>query len=49
MKIADHLSKEQKQRLEKLKNEKLSRKDIEELMGIHQDTFARHKGAVRRK
>jgi hypothetical protein len=29
--------------------EKLSTKDIEELMGMHRDTYARHKGAVRRK
>jgi len=33
----------------KRKKEKLSRKDIEELMGVHQDIYARHKGAIRRK
>jgi hypothetical protein len=49
MKIADHLSKEQKQRLNKMKNEHLSRKDIEEIMGIHRDTYKRVNGALRRK
>jgi hypothetical protein len=33
----------------KRKTEKLSVKDIEELMGIHQDTYTRKNGAVRRK
>lgn len=33
----------------KPKSEKLSTKDIEELMGIHQDTYTRKNGAVRRK
>lgn len=33
----------------KPKPEKLSTKDIEELMGIHKDTYTRRNGAVRRK
>lgn len=62
MKIADHLSKEQKQKLNKVKSpkkktskpkqkkkEKLSFRDIEELMGTRRDTYERRNGAVRRK
>jgi hypothetical protein len=50
MKVADHLSKEQKQKLNKLgKSEKLSRRDLEELMGKHMDIYTRRNGAVRRK
>jgi hypothetical protein len=33
----------------KRKSEKLSVKDIEELMGIHIDTYRRKNGAIRRK
>lgn len=33
----------------KRNKEKLSRKDIEELMGTHRDTYKRVNGAVRRK
>jgi hypothetical protein len=60
MKIADHLSKEQKQKLSKItpkkkrkakpkKKENLSFRDIEELMGTRRDTYERRNGAVRRK
>lgn len=67
MKFADHLSKEQKQQLDKIKSpkkkrkgkvqykprsnkkEKLSFRDIEELMGTRRDTYERRNGAVRRK
>lgn len=59
MKIADHLSKEQKQKLDKVKSPKkkkkkkrkeiLSFRDIEELMGTRRDTYERRNGAVRRR
>lgn len=53
MKLAVHLSGKQKQQLskspKKKKKERLSMKDIEELMGINKDTYIRKNGAVRRK
>jgi hypothetical protein len=65
MKLADHLSKEQKQQLRKKykpttksltnsktkqkKQEHLSRRDWEDIMGVHRDTYERRNGAVRRK
>jgi hypothetical protein len=53
VKIEDQLSKEQKQQLQKMKSpkkkEKLSTKDIEELMGTRRETYKRVNGAVRRK
>ncbi|SMQ75930.1 hypothetical protein SAMN05444673_2572 [Bacillus sp. OV166] len=59
MRIADHLSKEQKQQLNKMrsspkkksrkKEEHLSQKDWEVLMGMNRDTYKRVNGAVRRK
>ncbi|WP_197031358.1 hypothetical protein [Bacillus sp. UNC438CL73TsuS30] len=33
----------------KQKKEQLSRKDIEELMGINKPVYTRHNGAIRRK
>lgn len=33
----------------KKKKEQLSMKDIEDLMGVHMDTYTRVNGAVRRK
>jgi hypothetical protein len=33
----------------KRNKEKLSRKDIEDLMGINSPVYERHKGAIRRK
>jgi hypothetical protein len=51
MKFADHLTKEQKRQLEQSskKNEQLTKKDIEELMGMKMDRYTRRNGAVRRK
>jgi hypothetical protein len=60
MKFEDHLSKEQRQQLNKMrtkpskrktkrKQEHLSRRDWEDLMGMHMDTYERRNGAVRRK
>jgi hypothetical protein len=49
MKIADHLSKEQKQKLNKMRNKKFSRRELEDLMGMKRDTYKRHNGAWRRK
>lgn len=61
MRFEDHLSKEQKQQVRKIQNsttkpktkqkkkERFSRKDLEELMGMHMDTYTRRNGAVRRK
>jgi hypothetical protein len=61
MRFEDHLSKEQKQQLrkkyqsttkpktKKKKKEHFSRRDIEDLMGLHMDTYTRRNGAVRRK
>lgn len=50
MKIEEHLSKEQKQQLNKLfKPEKLSRSEIKELMGMNMQTLKRVNGALRRK
>jgi hypothetical protein len=31
------------------KEEKLSTKDLEELMGVNRDIYTRHNGAIRRK
>lgn len=47
--IEERLSKEQKQRIEKWKKEKLSKRDIEELMGANRQTYTRKNGAVRNK
>jgi hypothetical protein len=33
----------------KKKKEKLSQRDLRELMGTNQSTYKRHKGAIRRK
>jgi hypothetical protein len=52
LKLEDHLSKDDKRKLDELKSpkkEQLSRKDIEELMGVRRDTYVRSKGAIRRK
>jgi hypothetical protein len=59
MKIADHVTEEQKQQLEKIKSpkkkkrrkkkENLSFKDWEDIMGMNRDVYVRHNGAVRRK
>jgi len=50
MRIGDRLSKEQKQQLNQLvKSEKLSRRELENLMGMYMDTYVRRNGAVRRR
>jgi hypothetical protein len=52
LELDDHLSKNDKRKLDELKSpmkEKLSRKDTEELMGVRRDTYVRSKGAIRRK
>lgn len=38
-----------KRKVKPKKQEQLSHKDIEDLMGIHMDTYTRRNGAVRRK
>jgi len=51
MKIQDRLKQQEKKQLEKVKKnrEHLSKRDIEDLMGIHQDRYTRKNGAIRRK
>jgi hypothetical protein len=53
MKIADHLSKEQKEKLNNVKSPKKKRKQEHvnwiEIMGMNRDTYTRKNGAVRRK
>ncbi len=47
MKIADHLNKEQKMKLDKLKKEE--KINWREMMGINRQTYKRVRGAIRRK
>ncbi|QOY37977.1 hypothetical protein AWH56_010640 [Anaerobacillus isosaccharinicus] len=52
MKIKDHLDKGTKRALNdigKRNKEKLSTKELEELMGVNRDRYERRGGAVRRK
>jgi hypothetical protein len=52
MQLEDHLSKDDKKKLDELKSPKkevLTRKELEELMGKNRDTYKRVGGAVRRK
>jgi hypothetical protein len=52
LKFVDHLNKEQKQQLERLKKlqkEKLSPRDLDDLMGTKQQTYKRRHGAVTNK
>lgn len=42
-------SKSPKKKQQKKQQEHLTEKDIEELMGIHMDTYTRKNGAVRRR
>jgi hypothetical protein len=60
MRFEDHLSREQRQQLNKMrpkpakrkskrKQEHLSRREWEDIMGVHRDTYERRNGAVRRK
>jgi len=48
MKFADHLSPDQKMHLEKMrkKKDRLTKKDILELMGVNRDTYSRKKGGA---
>ena len=49
MKVADHLNKNTKKQLNQMNKPKLSRRDVEELMGVRRDTYKRNRGAIRRK
>ena len=49
MKVADHLNKDTKKQLDLIRKPKLSRRDVEELMGVRRDTYKRSRGAIRRK
>jgi len=49
MKLKDHLRTDTKEKLNKIKKEKLSKHDLRELMGTNRDTYKRHNGAIRRK
>jgi IS30 family transposase len=52
MKIADHLSKEERMKLERLKKlqkEKLSPRDLRDLMGTDRQTYKRNHGAITNK
>lgn len=55
MKIADHLNKDQKQKLNKInkrkkkKSRKLNEYELRDLMGQNRDTYERRGGAIRRK
>jgi RNA polymerase-interacting CarD/CdnL/TRCF family regulator len=51
MKFVDYLSEEHRKKLEKMrkkKKDKLSKKDILELMGVYRDTYRRKKGGALR-
>lgn len=47
MRIADHLNKEQKKKLDKLKKEE--KIDWKEIMGMNRDTYKRGKGGAMRR
>lgn len=50
MKVKDHLNKEQLKKLNQIKKtEKLSERELHDLMGINRDTYKRNRGAIRRK
>jgi hypothetical protein len=56
MRIADHLSKEQKQQLNKIKSPKKKKRkkkkekvDWEDIMGVHRQTYYKKNGAWRGK
>lgn len=49
MKIKNHLSTNNLEKLKAIKKEKLSKRDLRELMGTNRDTYKRHNGAIRRK
>jgi hypothetical protein len=53
MKLAEKLSDQDKKKLDRLKSPKKERKmsqdEIEDLMGIHRDTYKRVHGKIRRR
>lgn len=49
MKLENHLRTNTKEKLNKVRKEKLSNHDLRELMGTNRDTYKRHNGAIRRK
>lgn len=51
MKFHEKISEQQKKKLETIrrKNEQLTARDIEELMGTRRETYKRNRGAIRRK
>jgi hypothetical protein len=57
MKLSDQLNKDTKDRLKKMKRrvsndplqEKLSERELKDLMGMNRDTYVRRGGAIRRK
>jgi hypothetical protein len=49
MKLENHLRTDTKEKLKKVRKEKLSKHDLRELMGTNRDTYKRHNGAIRRK
>ena len=49
MKLENHLRTDNLEKINKIKKEKLSNRDLRELMGTNRDTYKRHNGAIRRK
>lgn len=49
LKVRDHLTDEQQKQLGVKKKEKLTDRDLKELMGTSRDRYKRHRGAMRRK
>ncbi len=43
------MSEQKKKPTKKPQQEKLSKKDLEELMGVNKSVYIRHNGAIRRK
>ena len=48
-KLRDHLSDDEIKKLRAKKKEKLSMRDVMELMGVRRDTYKRVRGSIRRK
>lgn len=48
-KLCDHLSDDEIKKLKAKKKEKLSMREVMELMGVRRDTYKRVRGAIRRK
>lgn len=49
MKVMDHLTKDQQQKLKSIHKPKMSRREVEELMNKNMPTYKRVGGALRRK